>query len=267
MRVLTVAILLLGCFAATTAPVRAQSVGEVAPDFTFTTLEGDELSLSDYEGKVVFLFLLGDQCPYCRAVGNRTETEVHDVFAPTGEFQAIGLDLWNGSAASMRGFREHTSITYPLCLNAGSMASLYSTTYDRTVVIDREGIIRYKGTSRVENTLDEAKAVIAELLETPTAVEDVPAEAFALRQNYPNPFASSTTIAFTMPETGRVVLRVYDLLGNVVRTLVDGTVPAGRQRVVWDGADASGRRVAAGVYFYTLQTPAHMASRAMTVVR
>jgi hypothetical protein len=66
-------------------------------------------------------------------------------------------------------------------------------------------------------------------------------------QNYPNPFNESTTIRFTVPRSGFVSLRVYDLLGREAAVLVDGERPAGTSTVVWDG----GAR-ASGVYFYRL---------------
>lgn len=69
-------------------------------------------------------------------------------------------------------------------------------------------------------------------------------------QNTPNPFNPTTTIAYDVPETGRVALRVYDVAGKLVRTLVDGDRPAGTHRAVWNGRDSSGRLVASGVYLY-----------------
>jgi hypothetical protein len=78
--------------------------------------------------------------------------------------------------------------------------------------------------------------------------------AFALLQNSPNPFLAGTSIGYVMPEEGRVTLRVFDVSGRLVRTLVHGTVPAGRNTAVWDGRDGDGRSLASGVYFYRLET-------------
>jgi hypothetical protein len=77
---------------------------------------------------------------------------------------------------------------------------------------------------------------------------DIP-ERFALEQNYPNPFNPSTTIAFSLPRNSRLTLKVYNLLGKEVATLVDKKFAAGRYEVHWD---ASGH--ANGIYFYRLIT-------------
>ena len=79
---------------------------------------------------------------------------------------------------------------------------------------------------------------------------------FALKANYPNPFNPSTTIAYQMPEAGRVSLVVYDLTGNVVSTLVNESQPAGYYQTVWNGRDQRGVPVATGVYFYRLKAGA-----------
>ncbi len=72
---------------------------------------------------------------------------------------------------------------------------------------------------------------------------------FKLEQNYPNPFNPETNIEFSMPTTGPVNVRIYNALGQVVKTLVGKTVPAGRHQVTWNGKDDSGKPVASGMYF------------------
>jgi gingipain R len=77
----------------------------------------------------------------------------------------------------------------------------------------------------------------------------------ALRGNFPNPFNPTTRIAFDLPRDMQVKLNVYDVRGNLVRTLLNETALAGRNEVPWDGRDASGRTAASGVYLYQLVTP------------
>ncbi|MCK5438325.1 MAG: T9SS type A sorting domain-containing protein, partial [Gemmatimonadetes bacterium] len=86
-----------------------------------------------------------------------------------------------------------------------------------------------------------------------------PPEALALDQNFPNPFrmGQQTTIPFTVPAAGggsgaRVELIVYNLLGQRVRTLVDGDIIAGEQAATWDGRTDSGVSIPAGVYVVRL---------------
>jgi hypothetical protein len=75
---------------------------------------------------------------------------------------------------------------------------------------------------------------------------------FALSQNYPNPFNSRTQIDFNMPISGHVTLSVYDILGNRVRSLLDGGLSAGPQSITWDGQNNTGQSVSSGIYLYQL---------------
>lgn len=76
---------------------------------------------------------------------------------------------------------------------------------------------------------------------------------FLLEQNYPNPFNPGTSISFVLPHSSRVTLTVYDVLGSVVRKLVDELRPAGRHILVWDGKDMHGKEAPSGVYFVKLK--------------
>lgn len=90
---------------------------------------------------------------------------------------------------------------------------------------------------------------------------------FALETNYPNPFATSTTIRYALPDAARVTLTVYDLLGRPVRTLVAEEQAAGTHEVRWDGTAASGTPSAAGVYLYRIQAGDFSETRRMVLVR
>jgi hypothetical protein len=75
---------------------------------------------------------------------------------------------------------------------------------------------------------------------------------FALSQNYPNPFNMSTSIDFTIAETGKIDLRIFNALGQEVKLLVSDTRQPGRYTVVWNGTDESGGASTSGVYFVKL---------------
>jgi flagellar hook assembly protein FlgD len=77
--------------------------------------------------------------------------------------------------------------------------------------------------------------------------------AYELSQNHPNPFNPTTEINFAIREAGEVRLVIYNLSGQVVRTLVSGQLVAGTHRVTWNATDDSGIRVANGVYLYMLK--------------
>jgi hypothetical protein len=83
--------------------------------------------------------------------------------------------------------------------------------------------------------------------------KEVP-EAFNLFQNYPNPFNPSTNISFYVGTYGHTSLRVYDILGREIITLVNEVKPAGTYTVEWDGKDSQGKKVAGGTYFYQLKS-------------
>jgi hypothetical protein len=97
----------------------------------------------------------------------------------------------------------------------------------------------------------------------PSAVPTV----YALRGNEPNPFNPMTWIRYDLPQPSRVLLRVYDAQGRLVRTLKDLWEPAGRYRVPWDGRDGAGRPVGSGVYFYRIRAERFEASRRMLVLK
>jgi hypothetical protein len=90
----------------------------------------------------------------------------------------------------------------------------------------------------------------------PTGVDvdnsDLPST-FALFQNYPNPFNPSTSIQYSVGSVQFVSLKIYDVLGREVKTLVQRKMQAGSYEMQWDGRDARGRQVASGVYVYRLQ--------------
>ena len=89
---------------------------------------------------------------------------------------------------------------------------------------------------------------------------------FALGQNYPNPFNPSTIIPYQLPASGHVRLDVFNVLGQRLATLVDAEQSAGTYTAQWDGTDASGRAVGAGVYIYRLSSGVMTESRRMVLV-
>jgi len=111
-------------------------------------------------------------------------------------------------------------------------------------------------------------------LETnPTAVDPLSAAVlpcdFYLFQNYPNPFNAETTIRYENPSDGsrRTTLRIYNLLGQEVRTVVDERQGPGRYQAVWDGRDRSGAPVSSAVYFYRLTRGEYSHTRKMVLLR
>jgi hypothetical protein len=101
-----------------------------------------------------------------------------------------------------------------------------------------------------------------------TAVEDLPAgHPTVLEQNAPNPFNPVTRISFYLERGGRVTLRIFDVAGRLVTTLVDRDLPAGPHSVTWRGHDDRGRQVATGVYFYALRSSKNVLTRSMVLLK
>jgi hypothetical protein len=91
---------------------------------------------------------------------------------------------------------------------------------------------------------------------------------YLLGQNYPNPFNPSTKIEYVLPIDKKVTLRIYNIMGQVVRTLVDAEQQiAGRHTVTWDGTNQNGARVASGVYIYSLEFGNFRKTRQMTLLK
>ncbi|UCH83848.1 MAG: hypothetical protein JSW50_15640, partial [Candidatus Latescibacterota bacterium] len=107
----------------------------------------------------------------------------------------------------------------------------------------------------------------APLTATATEASTIPT-AFALNQNVPNPFNPTTAIHYDVPAGGgRVTIRIYDVGGRLVRTLVDGVQNAGQKRTYWNGRDGRGQSVASGVYFYRMAAPGFEKTRKMVLLR
>ncbi len=91
--------------------------------------------------------------------------------------------------------------------------------------------------------------------------KDTP-EAFSLSQNYPNPFNPSTTIRYTLDQSGLVSLNVYNILGQKVAELINGVRPAGSYTVNWDASSVS-----SGMYYYRLESGGRVITKTMTLIK
>ena len=100
-----------------------------------------------------------------------------------------------------------------------------------------------------------------------TRLENTVASDFALQQNYPNPFNPTTGIRYSIPRDAKVELSIYNALGQKVKTLVSGIQSAGAHKVVWDGTNQAGVKVASGVYYYRITSGDFHAIRKMMLLK
>jgi uncharacterized protein (TIGR02145 family) len=90
---------------------------------------------------------------------------------------------------------------------------------------------------------------------------------FQLTQNYPNPFNPTTLIQFDLPKQSRVVLEIFNILGQKIRTLVDDQKAAGLYRVEWNGNDDSGNAVPSGIYTYRIKAGVMVWTKKMSLLK
>ena len=86
-------------------------------------------------------------------------------------------------------------------------------------------------------------------------------------QNSPNPFNPSTSIKFFIPDNSNMSLKIYDMLGREVRTLINGRTPAGYHIVYWNGRDRYGSQAASGIYLYRLTAGDFMETKKMILLK
>jgi hypothetical protein len=98
-------------------------------------------------------------------------------------------------------------------------------------------------------------------------VDDIVPTEFTLKQNYPNPFNPTATIAYNLPEAAKVQLDIYNVKGQLVKTLVNAEMSAGMHSVVWNGRDSNNAAVASGVYFYRVSSPKATQTKRMLLMK
>ncbi|MBK9097682.1 MAG: T9SS type A sorting domain-containing protein [bacterium] len=141
--------------------------------------------------------------------------------------------------------------------------------YDATssICIDNSGFVYITGSSAGVSSNSDVATI--KYIQAPNDVyenkPDLPTT-FELDQNYPNPFNPSTVISYQLPVSGSVTLKVFDVLGNEIATLVDEYKPAGRYEVEFQSTVGS-RQLASGIYFYQLRVGSFVVTRKMILLR
>ncbi|NCG04527.1 MAG: redoxin domain-containing protein [Bacteroidetes bacterium] len=139
--------------------------GEDAPNFSLIDLDGNTVKRSDFDGKVLVMFFFGSSCPSCIGVGSQIQTQLVDVYKSNDDFAIIGLDQWNGNNSAVSNFKTSSNVNFPLLLNASSVGASYKVSYDRLVVVDKVGKIRFRGNNLASTDLSKTVDVVKEYLD------------------------------------------------------------------------------------------------------
>jgi len=186
-----------------------------------------------------------------------------DFFVFGGCPQLNDFDVFTASGSSLVEMSYNTSmnanggIVSNINGNARVMMSGFSFAYIRDDELD--------GTSDRAKHLRDIIFWLGNLIPEPTGAG--PAFKNELSQNYPNPFNPQTTIAFSLKERGNVSLKVYNVSGELVRTLMNENQDKGAHTKVWDGRNDSGQPVSSGVYFYKLVTNNFSQTKKMVLLK
>jgi len=121
--------------------------------------------------------------------------------------------------------------------------------------------------TQVNNLIDALEKLLSQGLPKQASPESTVPDKFELSQNYPNPFNPTTEIRYQLPVAREVSLRIYNVLGQLVKTLVDEPKLAGDYIVRWDGQDNFGNIVSSGVYFYRFQAGEYIETRKMLFIQ
>jgi hypothetical protein len=126
----------------------------------------------------------------------------------------------------------------------------------------------------IVSTADTIKLMDQALRTTPekrlVGTAEIPSN-FILYQNYPNPFNSSTRIEFEVPDRqgqgAKVLIQVFDVVGEKIKTIVSGFYAGGRYGVTWDGTDDRGQKVSSGTYYYRLISGNYVSGKKMILLK
>ena len=240
----------------------AQNVGETPPDFSLNDLSEMKYILSDNKGKVIMVFLVGYNCPYCISSARDVKTQITDVYANNDKFHAVVIDVWDGSKSSVQGFKSSTGLDAIFLQKGSGVASSWSTTYDRLFVIGSDGKVVLEGTKNAKSQVSDAKSAIQ------TALNNIVTSApllsdnsgLELTQNYPNPVRDETKISFRISKASQVNLSVFDITGRMVAAPIRDFYESGEHDLVFRRNDLKN-----GVYFYRLQAGSFEAVKRMVI--
>ncbi|MCG8701503.1 MAG: T9SS type A sorting domain-containing protein [Bacteroidales bacterium] len=187
-----------------------QNVGSTAPDFTLDKLSGGSFTLSENDGKVVFVFVMGYGCSTCIFESASIKADIVDAFNSNENFIAIHIDAWDGSSSQVTSFKNQTNLPGTYLLNASSVASSYKTNYSNIMVINKERKLVHKSNGSI-NTKSAAQIIESELAAGSSSLPDVSDKVST--RIFPNPTTNFVTIDYR--KSNNFVATILDYSGRV----------------------------------------------------
>jgi hypothetical protein len=202
-----------------------------------------------------------------------------DSGAALGTTERITVQLKNSGTIYKSNFELTYAIQGPFSISVtestGSLiipvGQTVAYTFAAPVDLSAAGTYTITVSAEVPNDSNTGNNVLSKTISGTTAIGDEPGDLlpseFALYQNYPNPFNPSTMIGFQLPVAGEIRLAIYNMNGQLVRTLANGKYAAGNHTLLWDGTDGSGARVASGVYLYVIRAGGFVAQKKLVLMQ
>jgi len=181
----------------------------------------------------------------------------------SGTFQSVSLDLTNINLKFTGGFDPGATYWVNDLYNGTSTQTLGSDLSGFNVSLSSYGSVVYTISTQEEMVI---LPVIPPIVSVDDQAADIP-EDFNLFQNYPNPFNPSTTIRYSVVEPGNVLIKIYDVLGREIKTLVNEVKTAGTYSSTWNGDNNFGHKVNSGIYFYRIEAYLFVDTKKMILLK
>ncbi|MGB5849248.1 MAG: alpha-amylase family glycosyl hydrolase, partial [Ignavibacteriaceae bacterium] len=181
----------------------------------------------------------------------------------SGTSQSVSLDLTNTNLKFTGGFDPGATYWVNDLYNGTSTQSLGSDLSDFNVSLSSYGSAVYTISTQEEMVF---LPVIPPIVSVDDQAADIP-EDYNLFQNYPNPFNPSTTIRYSVVEPGNVSIKIYDVLGREIKTLVNEVKTAGAYSSTWNGDNNFGNKVSSGIYLYRMEAGLFVETRKMILLK
>ncbi|MFQ5770505.1 MAG: FlgD immunoglobulin-like domain containing protein [bacterium] len=213
-------------------------------------------------------------------VGQVTNAPTLLAIAVNCDGEIYGIDVANDNLLSINPSSGAGTIIGPLSFDAGLFAQdadfdfatgiLYWTTFNGTSGELRTVDVQSGNSTLITTWGADLIAFAIDQECSPTGVQEGATEVplkYTLFQNYPNPFNPSTTISFEIKESSDVTLEIYNIKGQLVRTLVKGKLIAGNHSFVWNGRDDRARLVPSGLYISRMSAGEFVDQRKMLLIK